>query len=66
MAKRSQQPKQTPKKPAARTSSRALAQIQADRVARIHGGTVRAENRVGGGLDVVMTIQARSYDMGAG
>jgi two-component system, OmpR family, sensor histidine kinase CpxA len=28
----------------------------ADRVARIHGGTVRAENRAGGGLEVVMTL----------
>jgi hypothetical protein len=50
----------------AQVLARALAQIQADRVARIHGGTVRAENRVGGGLEVVMTIQARSDDMGAG
>jgi two-component system, OmpR family, sensor histidine kinase CpxA len=32
----------------------------ADRVARIHGGTVRAINRAGGGLEVVMTIQAAS------
>jgi two-component system, OmpR family, sensor histidine kinase CpxA len=32
----------------------------ADRVARIHGGTVRARNRAGGGLEVVMTIQAAS------
>ena len=38
----------------------------ADRVARIHGGTVRAENRAGGGLEVVMIIQARSDDAGAG
>ena len=38
----------------------------ADRVARIHGGTVRAENRAGGGLEVVMTIQARSDEVGAG
>ena len=37
----------------------------ADRVARIHGGTVRAENRAGGGLEVVMTIQARSDEVGA-
>ena len=35
----------------------------ADRVARIHGGTVRAENRAGGGLEVVMTVQARSNDV---
>ena len=30
----------------------------AERVARVHGGSVRAENRAGGGLEVVMTIQA--------
>jgi two-component system sensor histidine kinase CpxA len=30
----------------------------ADRVARLHGGTIHAANRTGGGLEVVMTLQA--------
>jgi signal transduction histidine kinase len=29
----------------------------AERVAGVHGGTIRAENRVGGGLDVVLTVK---------
>ena len=29
----------------------------ADRVARAHGGSVHAENRVGGGLEVVLTLK---------
>jgi two-component system, OmpR family, sensor histidine kinase CpxA len=31
-----------------------------ERVARVHGGGVHAENRPGGGLEVVMTVQARA------
>lgn len=32
----------------------------AERVAATHGGSIRAENRPGGGLEVVMTIQANN------
>ena len=32
----------------------------AERVARAHGGSVRAENRVGGGLEVVMSLKCNS------
>jgi two-component system, OmpR family, sensor histidine kinase CpxA len=32
----------------------------AERVARVHGGSVRAENRAGGGLEVVLTVKFAS------
>lgn len=35
----------------------------AERVARMHGGRIRAENRAGGGLEVVMTIETSSHDV---
>ena len=35
----------------------------AERVARVHGGSIHAENRAGGGLEVVMTVQAKSDDV---
>jgi two-component system sensor histidine kinase CpxA len=31
----------------------------ADRVARFHGGSVHAENRIGGGLEVVLTLKTQ-------
>ncbi len=34
----------------------------AERVARIHGGSVRAENRAGGGLEVVLTVRGAGVD----
>jgi two-component system sensor histidine kinase CpxA len=34
----------------------------AERVARVHGGSVHAENRAGGGLDVVLTIGNAASD----
>jgi two-component system sensor histidine kinase CpxA len=30
----------------------------AERVVRVHGGSIRAENRVGGGLEIIFTLKS--------
>jgi hypothetical protein len=37
---------------------------ETDRVARAHGGSVHAENRAGGGLEVVLNLSAGSAGRG--